>query len=183
MVKPLSDFYQAAGMRDGHRNDCKACNLKVQAARIQANPEANRRRAKEWRLDNPERAARRDEHYRATGRKRISDRKSYLKRKFGITPERYDAMLAAQGGVCAICGRPPNSGAALHIDHDHRTNRIRGILCFRCNNALGDLDDDPDRLMAAAMYLLSAAHDSVIHARAALAGEEERQLPLFVADE
>lgn len=52
-----------------------------------------------------------------------------------LTDAEYDARLAAQGGVCAICGNPPKS-RRLHVDHDHRTGTVRGLLCFRCNRAL-----------------------------------------------
>ena len=66
-------------------------------------------------------------------------------------------MLAAQDGVCAICGRPPTEGISLHVDHDHESGARRGLLCFRCNNSLGDLEDDSDLLRRAAAYL--DAHD------------------------
>lgn len=64
-------------------------------------------------------------------------------------------MLAAQGGKCGIClasesGRP---GWSMAVDHDHATGRIRGVLCYQCNTALGRLDDSPERLLAAAQYL------------------------------
>ena len=78
---------------------------------------------------------------------------SYLKRKYGITLAHYDAMLALQGGVCAICGRKPRADIALHVDHDHETGAIRKLLCFPCNNLLGDVKDDPSLLRAAADYL------------------------------
>jgi len=155
-LKPLSDFYRMAGMRDGHRNECKLCNLAQQAARNRADPESNRERARRWAREHPERRAARDRAYRASGRKRIADRKSYLKREYGLTVAEYDAMLAAQGGACAVCLRPPTPGISLHVDHDHETGRVRGLLCFRCNNALGDLDDDPGLLRAAARYLEAA---------------------------
>ena len=145
-----------AGRRDGHRNECKACNLAQQAKRNRANPEANRARARRWAQQNPERRAARARAYQASGRKGIANRKSHLKRKFGISLEEYDAMLAEQGGVCAVCSRPPTPGISLHVDHDHGTGRIRGLLCFRCNNALGDLEDDPALLRAAAHYLETA---------------------------
>lgn len=152
-LKPLEDFYRMAGMRDGHRNECKACSLAEKAERNRRNPEANRRRAREWAKANPERVAAQAEAYRASGRKKTSDRKSYLKRKYGITIEKYEAMLALQGGGCAICGRRPRPDIALHVDHDHETGEIRGLLCFPCNNFLGDIEDDLQRLRAAAEYL------------------------------
>lgn len=50
---------------------------------------------------------------------------------------RYDELLAIQGGVCALCGNPPKEGGRrLHVDHDHKTLELRGLLCFRCNRAL-----------------------------------------------
>lgn len=157
-----------AGMRDGHRNDRKACNLAGQAQRNRANPEANRRRAREWQLAHPERVAEKTAEYRASGRKAIADRKSHLKRRFGLTVEEYDTMLQNQGGVCRLCGAPPQPPYSLHVDHDHATGRVRGILCFRCNNALGDFADDPDRLRAAARYVeVASPRDAGIERRLA----------------
>src|SRR5688572_9957760 len=139
--KPLSDFYRMAGMRDGHRNECKRCGLDAKAARHRANPQPGRERARQWKIDNPEREAARQRAYRESGKAAISNRKSYLKRKYGITVEQYDELLAAQGGVCAICTSPPRDDISLHVDHDHETGERRGLLCFRCNNALGDFGD------------------------------------------
>jgi hypothetical protein len=76
-------------------------------------------------LDNARRAK-----YRA--RVREQSRRAKLQRSFGITVEQYDRMLRAQDGKCALCRRPPKS-IRLAVDHDHRTGRVRGLLCFRCN--------------------------------------------------
>ncbi|WP_409071688.1 endonuclease VII domain-containing protein [Burkholderia pseudomallei] len=65
-------------------------------------------------------------------------------------------MIHEQGGVCAICKRAPSGrgiAAVLHVDHDHTTGIVRGLLCTRCNRALGAFDDDPQRLIDAAAYL------------------------------
>jgi hypothetical protein len=62
-------------------------------------------------------------------------------------------MLKAQGGQCAICREPPNPKISLHVDHDHRTGRVRGLLCFTCNNGLGQLQDSPVLLRKAAAYV------------------------------
>lgn len=156
LSKPLTEFYANAGNRDGRRPDCKACNLAAQKARRDANPEPNRARARAWQKANPERYRANQVAYRDSGRKRIASRKSYLKRTYGLTVEQYDEMLAAQGGGCAICGRPPRDDISLHVDHCHRTGDVRGILCFRCNNALGDYLDDGGLLQAAADYLNAA---------------------------
>ncbi len=78
--------------------------------------------------------------------------------KYGITVEDYDRMFDAQGGVCAICSRPasggPTSASRLHIDHCHTTGKVRALLCSTCNLGVGYFADDPDRLIAAAAYLL-----------------------------
>ena len=72
-------------------------------------------------------------------------------RSYGITVEEYDEMLESQGGGCYICGIGP-VGRALDIDHDHRTGKVRGLLCSNHNRALGLLGDDPDLLLAAHTY-------------------------------
>ena len=76
-------------------------------------------------------------------------------KRFGLSRERYDAILAEQGGMCRICSAKPN-GRLLAIDHCHSTNAIRGILCGVCNVGLGHFRDNSDLLMAAAKYLLEA---------------------------
>lgn len=75
-----------------------------------------------------------------------------LRRAYGITIEQYDAMLEAQGGVCAICGADPGE-RTLAVDHNHADGRVRGLLCDNCNNGLGRFQDDPELLLAAAQYL------------------------------
>lgn len=73
----------------------------------------------------------------------------HLRRRYGIGADDFDAMVVAQGGACAICGRPDPE----HVDHDHVTGRVRAILCFNCNGGLGQFGDDPDRLRDAASYV------------------------------
>jgi hypothetical protein len=89
-------------------------------------------------------------------------------RDFGLTPKRYDALLAAQGNACAICKTEPTGGRDLAIDHDHTCcpakNKscgqcIRGLLCSRCNTSIGGFRDSPELLMAAAGYLLGGHHE------------------------
>ena len=61
----------------------------------------------------------------------------------------FDELVVQQGGVCAICGRPDPE----HVDHDHETGAVRGILCFNCNGGLGQFRDSIDSLLTAASYL------------------------------
>lgn len=160
-LKPLSSYYRAGGNSgDGLRGDCIPCNLAAKAERHRLNPEPARRRTEAWRQANPERYAANREAFIASGGKKVADRRSHLKRKYGMTIEEYDAMLEAQGGGCFICGKPPRDDISLHVDHDHSTGRIRGILCFCCNNALADFQEDPALLGKAVTYL--AAHDAQV---------------------
>jgi hypothetical protein len=165
--KPLAEYHRASTSKDGHRGECKDCFRAQAAARYRADPERVKSRVRRWQQENPQRVRETRAAYIADGRKSENDRRSYLKRKFGITPEQYAEMLAAQGGVCALCSRPPRNDISLHVDHDHRTGAIRKLLCFRCNNALGDLYDDPELLRAAADYL--DAHDPDVQEMAARA--------------
>jgi dCMP deaminase len=73
---------------------------------------------------------------------------------YQITSEEYERLLRVQGGNCAICHNPPPAGQNLPIDHDHKTGRVRGLLCHKCNVSLGNLRDDPRHLKAAISYLL-----------------------------
>ena len=170
----LENFYKAKGTRDGLRGDCKACFQARAAARYRANPQPMKERARRWQAANPERVAENLRRYQESGRKAASDRRSYLKRKYDLTVEQYEAMLAAQGGGCAICGRPPRDDIALHVDHDHATGQVRGLTCFRCNNALGDFNDDPQLLEAASAYL--DRHDPEAIERRDLAKRRARAL-------
>lgn len=76
-------------------------------------------------------------------------------RNYGITRDEYTALLAAQKGVCAICGGDPGTsrGGRFHVDHDHETGEVRGLLCASCNQGLGSFRDNPDYLAAAIRYL------------------------------
>lgn len=77
------------------------------------------------------------------------NRESYFKRKYGITISERDELIASQAGVCPIC----LAASAEHVDHCHETGRVRGVLCFSCNAALGQFKDRPDAMRRAAAYL------------------------------
>lgn len=73
--------------------------------------------------------------------------------KYGLGPGDYDRLHAAQGGVCAICKRAKGTTKKLAIDHDHKTEYVRGLLCGPCNKILGHLRDDPQLAMGIYEYL------------------------------
>lgn len=97
----------------------------------------------------------------AAARESGQTRERHLLRKYGITIADYEAMLHAQGGGCAICGRRPEEQKRyptfLHVDHCHDTGRVRGLLCDQHNLLLGRFDHDPALLRRAADYLEAGA--------------------------
>lgn len=96
-------YKRTAARKEGHRAWYRANATKV------------KQRSRAWQHANPGR-------YRTL----------LLLRNYGITAEQYDAMLARQGGGCVICGRPPKK-KRLAVEHDHKTKRVRGLACWRCN--------------------------------------------------
>lgn len=83
----------------------------------------------------------------------IVERNRALRNKYGITHQDYVDLLAEQGGGCALCGRKPKFDKPLSVDHCHKTGRVRGILCPRCNRALAQLGDNESGLKKAALYI------------------------------
>lgn len=77
----------------------------------------------------------------------------HLRRLYGLAPGDFEAMLAAQGGGCAVCGSPDWGGRGPVVDHDHSLGDVRGILCQRCNVAAGMLGDDPTLAKKLQSYL------------------------------
>jgi len=153
-VKPLNDFYANPGGRDGRRPECKACTSARRKLWYKANRDREIDRVRAWQKDNHAYYLRKQSEYRATSTR--DHRSDHLKRKFGLTIEGYNALLGSQGGRCAVCGREPGR-SNLHVDHDHNTGKIRGLLCFRCNGGLGQFKEKPARLLRAADYLTGDA--------------------------
>ena len=87
----------------------------------------------------------------------LATKGSDLKKRFGITLDDYIDMLDAQNGGCAICGTKDNGRYKyLAVDHCHKTNNIRGLLCTNCNRGLGMFQDSPSLLTYAEKYLTKA---------------------------
>lgn len=135
--KDGSKFYKNPKTPTGLASWCKACHLAADKERRER-PEVKKRevqRRKQHRKDHPE-------VYR------LRSKKEKLA-KHGLTIEDYERLLAEQRGGCALCG----STDRLCVDHDHETGRVRGILCFKCNTAIGMLGDSAAGLRRAFEYL------------------------------
>lgn len=125
----------------------------------------NRNHVTEWRKRNPDARAKEYAKAKAEGRRGVDKmtaeqrsvmyRRHDLKRKYGVTPEWYDAQLEKQEGKCAICSRTEvdKKGRKLAVDHNHETGQVRGLLCARCNFSIAAFEYDPDFGTKALNYL------------------------------
>lgn len=134
--KSLSDFFGNKKRKDGVSTYCKPCQLEYQRQRYN-DPESH----KQHKMDR---------NIYLKNRKN-SVRKWYLKTTYGLTPEQYDEMYSKNEGKCYICLEKKDY--YLHVDHDHKTGKVRGLLCHGCNNALGLFKDNKDSLLRAIEYL------------------------------
>jgi hypothetical protein len=127
---------------DARTADCAVCGLQV-PIRVRT------RKAR----GGIECAAKVEEHRRKGNRKpgREARARYRLRKKYKITQDDYDRMVADQQGRCAICHSEPPK---LSVDHDHATGAVRGLLCTRCNIGLGFMRDDISLLNSAARYLM-----------------------------
>lgn len=147
--------------------------------------------ARNWRINNPELARERsNENRRRTmadpyrkaqametkrawnnSEKGVAGERRRLMRRYGLTVEQHDALLKKQGGVCAICRQPDTEKKGnLVVDHDHQCcpkkdrscgKCVRGLLCHKCNQAIGCLSDDVPTILRAADYLAAAREGKV----------------------
>lgn len=121
--KHLKQYYKE--YRDSHKEERKEYR------------DSHKEKSKQYRIDNKEKI-----------------KNSIIKRKYGIPLEEYNIIFNKQEGRCAICGIHQNEmSKTLHIDHDHKTGRIRGLLCGNCNLLIGNADDNITTLESAINYL------------------------------
>ena len=99
------------------------------------------------------RAKKRDDYYLNSDRYYTVNRRSVVKRKYGITMDDVERLKAEQNFACKIC-KKPEVNKTLAIDHDHKTGVVRGLLCGNCNRALGLFQDDLNLLESAKQYLI-----------------------------
>lgn len=119
-----------------------------------ANPDKARDQEERRRILSPEAVSTSQRGWRQRNRARV---KAYWRahrlRRYGVTEEWFREQLVGQAGRCGICGDVMAPGPGTHIDHDHRSGRVRGLLCSNCNTALGLMGDSPRILLAAVRYL------------------------------
>jgi hypothetical protein len=172
-LDPLSPMDKAQRQREAVRryraknpDKVRASNAASKRRGRKKDPEKAREYARQWRADNSDKRRNYDKRYYAANAEarceyqrvrrienpekfRDYDRVRGPGRKYGLTPEEVEALRRAQDDKCRICRRQEK----LVIDHCHTTGRVRGMLCFRCNNLLGLALDDCAILDAAMDYL------------------------------
>ncbi len=134
-------FGNAKNRHDGCTQYCKKCGNTKRARYVKAHPERVKAAGQRYRTRHPEKFRGKD-----------------LQSRYGITLDQYIAILVSQNNVCAICRQPETMTLRgrlkrLAVDHCHTTDRVRGLLCHKCNLAVGQMDDSAVRLRAAAAYL------------------------------
>jgi predicted RNA-binding Zn-ribbon protein involved in translation (DUF1610 family) len=87
-----------------------------------------------------------------------------MRKQYGISTQQFAELLEFQGGGCAICAKPiENIRRRMNIDHDHETNKVRGILCTGCNTGIGHLGDNIEGLQKALYYLENTPFDEYLN--------------------
>ena len=138
-LKSLQEFHKHKLTKDGLRGECKNCR---------------RARDRIYRHTPAGRAASRRSNKKQLEKGNTA--KAVLKyglRRFGLTLDDYDLLSIKQDYVCAICGNINSNGRRLSVDHDHKTEKVRGLLCLKCNSLLGFVKDDIKILKQAIKYL------------------------------
>ena len=133
--KPFSDYYRDKSRKNGYGVYCRICQLDW-AANYRHGPNREVCLAKYRLRDTPER-----------------NRKTRLKRKYGLSVERFDEMRERQNNKCAMCLSSFTSTDVPNVDHDHSSNKVRALLCSGCNKGLGFFKEDVKVFNTAVKYL------------------------------
>jgi hypothetical protein len=135
----ISIFSKSKRNKDGLCEQCKECNGIRGKLWRKNNPEKSKETMRKWHIKHP--------HWQRN--------RNYIL-SYGITVEEANEIFNNQDGKCAICGLKLNFGrkdTAANLDHDHKTKKIRGYLCYSCNHGLGNFKDDINLLEKAKEYL------------------------------
>lgn len=125
--KPVDDFHKHTGFTRGYQYYCKPCNWESK---------------KKWKEENPERS-------------RLTSYKYEIRRQYGLEWNEYEKILANQFWSCAICQLDIDDyfRPYFDVDHCHKTGKVRGLLCHRCNKGLGCFDDEIWKIKESIKYL------------------------------
>lgn len=162
VAKAPDDFHRSSQRPSGHYPVCKACRTLERTAEWHADVEKSRaeRRERHWRERDLVLPRLRENYQANKVTMNEASRSGHLRRKYGLTPDEYDALAATQDNRCAVCGRHETdrdhrSGEVrrLAVDHCHDTGAVRGLLCRKCNTAVGLLGESLDNVRSLLTYL------------------------------
>lgn len=125
-MKPRDQFYRATARKDGLYPSCKPCQNATVADYERRHPETKRKSSTADAARNPEKV-------------RVWKRRGSWNTQ-GIDVAGAEAALARHAGKCELCGRAYPAGKNWHVDHDHKTGQVRGVLCGPCNVGLSTVD-------------------------------------------
>lgn len=129
--QPLTQFHKDSRRHNGRRSSCKACYSAFHAKYYQ---------------DNTEKV-------------KLRNKTIWVKRKYGFSLNELAKIRDNQQNKCAICEEELKAGSDVHVDHDHKTGKVRGILCRWCNTGLGQFKDSEKSLIKAVQYLQQCKKD------------------------
>jgi len=165
--KPVSEFTKNRQTGCGpsvYKDECKSCKRhlrdrvgeSVRAAEYRTLNAEKRKESKRRYLSNPENLEKSRAYAREYAKKNPNRQRVRLLAKYGLDEEGYDTLLQKQDGGCAICGAKEN-GKKMNfvIDHDHKTGKVRGLLCTQCNAGLGNFGETLSVFHCAIRYLES----------------------------
>ena len=139
-IRGRDQFHLQPRNGDGLQGQCRSCKSNYDRQRRLARPQWWRLQCRGWSRANPE-------------KRRLIQLRHRLKAAFGISIEQWESMIESQGRRCAISGVPLSGGRDTHVDHDHATGLIRGVLNERINLGLGMFSHNSEWLRRAADYL------------------------------
>jgi len=162
-TKTRDAFYRRAAKKNGLCSYCKVCTYRQSSEWAKQNPGRVRSTRIAHRAANHKYILAKERLYYQENKERLDAYKrkhsknnphllfaQRIRRKYGIGVDDYNSAALIQDGKCALCRR---GDARLVIDHDHKTGRFRGLLCVRCNAAMGTFGDSVEGLQKAMLYL------------------------------
>jgi len=169
--RKLVDFCKEKSHKDGHHSVCRKCKSKYDKEFKRKNRKKIAKKAKKYYEIKKEKILKNAQKYRDEHREENKEyqrqlrrndpnytKKQHLKYSFGLSLKEFKKLLKKQNNLCAICGKKEtlklhSKTCLLAVDHDHKTNKIRGLLCSRCNLMLGSVKDSIKLLKKAIKYL------------------------------
>jgi len=149
--KSIDVFYKNASQGDGLHNECKICADTYKKQHQKNNPTKYSEYSRKYRQNNLEKSKESQRKYRTKHAESMLNKS--FKYRFNITLDDYNKMSEKQNGVCAICGEVNGKGRRLAVDHNHITGEIRGLLCMKCNVAVGKWGEDMQLFEKTLSYL------------------------------